>query len=219
MFPIICQNNDMINLELKQYIENTILPQYDTFDKGHNCDHIHHVISESLLLARGYNVNKNMIYAIAAYHDIGIPLGRKEHHIFSGKILNDDKQLRKWFSENEMITMQQAIEDHRASAKNPPRSIYGCIVAEADRDISTETILRRTIQFGIKNYPKEPFPFHLQRATTHLKEKYGNGGYLKLYLHSSKNEQGLAKLRTLIANEKELEQQLHTIFDKETGVQ
>ena len=48
------------------------------------------------------------------------------------------------------------------------------IVAEADRVIDTETIIRRTLQFGQKHYPDLSPEEHLQRAVNHLKEKYGN---------------------------------------------
>ncbi len=77
----------MINEALKNYISTAILSQYDNFDKGHDRRHIDHVITESLTLAQAYDVDKNMVYTIAAYHDIGIPRGRKEHHIFSVKFL------------------------------------------------------------------------------------------------------------------------------------
>lgn len=202
----------MVNPELKNYIENAILPQYETFDKGHNLLHINNVIAESLRLAEQFDVNKNMVFAIAAYHDIGIARGRDLHHIYSGEALMNDTNLRQWFSTSELETMQQAIEDHRASGKCPPRSIYGAIVAEADREIVPDSVLRRTVQFGLKKYPNEPLEFHLQRAKAHLNEKYAEGGYLKLYLHSPRNEQGLADLREIIANENELEQRLRAIF-------
>jgi uncharacterized protein len=41
--------------------------------------------------------------------------------------------------------MKEAVEDHRASSSRQPRSIYGKIVAEADRDIDTHEIFLRAI--------------------------------------------------------------------------
>jgi len=205
----------MINEVLKNYISTAILPQYDNFDKGHNRRHIDHVIAESLTLAQAYDVDKNMAYTIAAYHDIGIPRGRKEHHLFSGEILAADRHLRQWFTEEQITIMREAIEDHRASSKNSPRTIYGCIVAEADREISVEITLKRTLQFGLNNYPDESFEFHLQRAIKHLNDKYAEGGYLKLYLHSEANERGLAELRTLIADKEKLMERLKILFENE----
>jgi len=206
----------MINRELQTYIETEILPQYDSFDKGHNRLHINQVITESLLLADAYVVDKNMVYVIAAYHDIGLSQGRELHHIFSGERLLADIYLTRWFSADQLIIMRDAIEDHRASGKQAPRTIYGCIVAEADRDISVSVVLRRTVQFGLKKYPTAPFAVHLNRTIAHLNEKYAEGGYLQLHLHSAKNERGLAELRALMLDEKELEKQCFAIFKEET---
>ncbi|MDR3287508.1 MAG: HD domain-containing protein [Prevotellaceae bacterium] len=196
--------NNIINAELKNYITKNILPRYNTFDGGHNINHIQKVIDESLILAQQFDVNTDMVYAIAAYHDIGIEKSREEHHIVSGEILCADENLKKWFSTEQITIMQQAVEDHRASNKNEPRSIYGKIVAEADRDISLQTILRRTIQFGLKKYPNENFDFQFDRAYQHLVDKYGENGYLKLHLHSQKNERGLIEVRAAIADKEKL---------------
>lgn len=208
----------MISTDLQTYIETEILPRYDSFDKGHNRQHIQKVITESLLLAEEYAVDKNMVFTIAAYHDSGMPQGREQHHIFSGELLLADTMLLRWFSHAQLLVMRDAIEDHRASSKQPPRTIYGCIVAEADRDISVDVVLRRTLQFGLKKYPNEPFLFHFNRSITHLKEKYAEDGYLQLYLKSAKNERGLAELRTLIRDVKALEKQCLLIFEEETKV-
>jgi uncharacterized protein len=111
--------------------------------------------------------------------------------------------------------MRTAVEDHRASNKHEPRSIYGKIVAEADRDISLQTILRRTIQFGLKKYPDEDFDFQFDRAYSHIITKYGENGYLKLYLHSEKNEKGLAEVRAAISDKENLRKICRKIFDEE----
>ena len=205
----------MINRTLQTYIETHILPQYDSFDKGHNRQHIEQVIAESLILAQSYDVDRNMVYVIAAYHDSGIPQGRELHHLFSGEKLLADTRLHEWFTADQLLVMRDATEDHRASGKHAPRTIYGCIVAEADRDIVALVILRRTIQFGLKQFPDEPFSFHFQRAVAHLNEKYAAGGYLKLHLNSAKNERGLADLRALIADKVALEKACVAIFNEE----
>lgn len=205
----------MIAETLQTYVETQILPQYDSFDKGHNRQHIEQVIAESLTLAQSYDVDQNMVYVIAAYHDIGILQGRELHHVFSGEKLLADTRLHEWFTPDQLLIMRDAIEDHRASGKQAPRTIYGCIVAEADRDIVAAVVLRRTIQFGLKQFPNEPFVFHFKRAVAHLNEKYAEGGYLKLHLKSAKNERGLAELRTLIADKVALEKVCFAIFNEE----
>ena len=115
----------MIPTTLIHYIETEIIPRYELFDKAHNLSHVRTVIKESLSLATKYNVNESMAYTIAAYHDTGLCRDRATHHLISGTILKQDETLRQWFSEEEIDTMKEAVEDHRASADHEPRSIYG----------------------------------------------------------------------------------------------
>ena len=190
---------DMITLQA--YIEAAILPLYKEFDPAHRTDHALQVITESLKLSKHYDVDERMVYAIAAYHDIGLCEGRERHHLVSGKILRADERLREWFSEEQIETMAQAVEDHRASLDHAPRSIYGRIVAEADRLIDPMTVLLRTVQYGLSHYPELSKEQHYQRYCEHLQEKYAKGGYLRLWIPESDNATHLAELRALIADE------------------
>ena len=201
-------------LALDIYIHQSILPQYDAFDGGHRRDHAETVISESLKLARANNVDETMAYVIAAYHDLGLKIDREFHHIHSGEILMADNTLRQFFTPDQLHTMRDAIEDHRASSKNPPRTIYGAIVAEADRQIDPLTVIHRTMAYSRKLFPEADFETLYQRSLAHLHEKYAEGGYLKLWLHSERNVQGLATLRSLIHDEPHLRTLCREWFDK-----
>lgn len=183
-----------MNQQLVEYIESEIIPRYAGFDEAHRVDHARTVIEESLKLA-GNDVNIDMVYAIAAYHDTGLCEGREKHHLVSGRIIREDGTLRRWFTEDQIETMAQAAEDHRASSDHEPRSIYGRIVAEADRIIDGETIVRRTIQFGLSHYPELDRQQHWERMCAHLKEKYDYGGYLKLWIPGSSNAARLEEFR------------------------
>ena len=190
-------------MSLHEYIENEILPRYAAFDKGHQRDHAESVIEESMVLAHEYGADKEMAYVIAAFHDLGLEKGRELHHIYSGEILMADPILPQFFNKEQLMLMRDAVEDHRASSKNAPRSIYGAIVAEADRHIDPETILRRTMQFGMKQNPEADFEWHFERAYQHMLEKYAEGGYMRLWLNSKRNVEGLNALRAII-NDKEV---------------
>ena len=145
-------------MTLQEYIEQTILPQYDAFDGGHQRDHAQMVIDESLKLAREHGADEQMAYAIAAYHDLGLRINREKHHIYSGEILMADANLRQWFTQEQLQVMRDAVEDHRASSKHPPRSIYGAIVAEADRQIDPLVVVQRTMAYSAKLLPDGDFP-------------------------------------------------------------
>lgn len=209
-----------MNPTLKAYIEQEILPRYTHFDKAHQLDHITTVIDQSakladMLAAQGTEVDRDMVYVIAAYHDLGIVNGRENHHTDSGKILMADPVLPQFFTPEQLVTMKEAVEDHRASSKQAPRSLYGRIVAEADRQIDPHTILLRTLQFGLKNYPELDKAGHFARAAQHLVEKYGEGGYLKLWFPESDNSRKLAELRRLIADKPALMAMLEEIWKTE----
>ena len=186
---------------MKHYIETEIIPRYEAFDKAHRTNHVRQVITESLKLASYYEVDERMVYTIAACHDIGLCEGREHHHLVSGRLMRADERLREWFTEEEIEIMAQAVEDHRASLDHAPRSIYGRIVAEADRLIEPMTVLLRTVQYGLSHYPELSKEQHYQRYCEHLQEKYAEGGYLKLWIPESDNAARLAELRALIADE------------------
>ena len=200
---------------LVTYIERNIIPQYAAFDKAHQIDHARKVIEESLKLAVHYDVNPAMVYTIAAYHDLGLSEGREFHHVVSSEVLLADKELRQWFSEEELQTMKEAVEDHRASNKQTPRSIYGKIVAEADRIIDPEVTLRRTVQYGRSNYPEMNKEQQYDRFLSHLANKYAESGYLKLWIPESDNAKRLTELRELIADKDKLRTVFNQLYTEE----
>ena len=202
---------------MKQYIETEILPRYEAFDKAHQRDHADYVIRQSLELAKHYDVNMDMVYAIAAYHDTGLAVDRKTHHIESGKIVRNDRRLDEWFTPEQIETMAQAVEDHRASNKNEPRSIYGKIVAEADRQIDGMTILRRTIQFGLNHYPELDREGHWERTLEHIYEKYAEGGYLRLWIPESPNAIRLKEFQSMVKDTILLRKHFDEIYTQETS--
>jgi len=199
---MICKRIDPMTLA--HYIEQTILPQYDAFDGGHQRDHAQMVIDESIKLAREHGADEQMAYAIAAYHDLGLRFDREKHHIYSGEILLADTNLRQWFTEEQLLVMRDAVEDHRASSKNPPRTIYGAIVAEADRQIDPLLVVHRTMAYSRNLFPDGDFETLYQRSKEHLLEKYAEGGYMRLWLNSERNVRALETLRDIIRDETQL---------------
>lgn len=204
-----------VNQELVEYVEREIIPRYDGFDAAHRRDHVTTVIEQSLALAESHNLDVNMAYAIAAYHDIGLANGREHHHSDSKRMMLADRELLRWFTPEQIAIMADATEDHRASSKSAPRTIYGRIVAEADRVIESETIIRRTIQYTLANHPTLNREEGYERMVEHLHEKYDYGGYLKLWIEGSKNEARLEELRGLIAMPDKLRDIYERIYDEE----
>lgn len=202
------------NSGLHSYVENSILPRYNSFDEGHNVNHVSAVIDQAMMLSRYYDVDMDMIYVAAAYHDIGIEYGRDNHHVHSSRIVREDSNLKKWFSEEQIQIIADATEDHRASSSREPRTIYGRIIAEADRQIIPDLVIKRAIQFGLKNYPLLSREEQWTRVKSHLIEKYSVGGYLKLWIPESSNAKALFELREILSNEKQLRSYFDTIYDE-----
>ncbi len=200
--------------QIQAFIEREIIPRYNHFDAGHGVDHVQTVISQALQLAEHYpEVDRCMLLVAAAYHDLGLIYGRELHHVHSATIVRQDDRLRQWFSEDEINTIAEATEDHRASSDHEPRSIYGRIVAEADRIIDGTTIVRRALQYGMSHEPGLDREGQYRRLMEHMREKYDYGGYLKLWIPESANAQRLEAFRQVLASEPRFRQLFDHIYD------
>lgn len=203
-----------VSLDLMEFIETEILPRYANFDQTHRLSHVNNVIRQSLDLARKIGADINMAYTIAAYHDLGLEGPRAIHHVTSGKILLADNRLRRWFSTEKIKIMKEAVEDHRASASHAPRSIYGKIVAEADRELDPMVVFKRTILYGKDHYSEMSKEQQWKRFTEHLKNKYSNTGYIKLWIPGSSNEKKLKEIRDYINNPVKLREIFDQMFEE-----
>lgn len=201
-----------VSLDFMEFVEKEILPRYSAFDRAHNLTHVNRVIAASVRLAKRIGVDVNMSYAIAAYHDLGLEGPRAIHHLTSGKIVAADRRLRRWFSDDQIRIIKEAVEDHRASASHAPRSIYGKIVAEADRDLEPESVFRRIVEYGFDHYPEKNKEEHWQRFCGHIADKYAQNGYIKLWIPGSDNEQQLRELRRIASDRVELRKAFNKVF-------
>ena len=217
LLPLLSAELLGVDPDLAVYLEETVIPQYASFDKAHREDHARTVISRALALTDLYPVDRNMVYAAAACHDIGLSEGRETHHLVSGERIRTDHELRRWFDAEQIAVIAEAAEDHRASSGHAPRTLYGRIIAEADRLIVPESIIRRTVQYGLAHYPELPVEGHWQRTLDHLHEKYAEGGYLKLWIPESPNAAKLAELRQIIRDEDRLRSLFDRFYAEETG--
>lgn len=191
----------MINQELKKYIEENILPTYEKNDKGHNLEHINYVTNRSLKFANNIkDINYDMVYTIASYHDIAHHIDAKNHEKLSSEILINDKNLKKFFDEEQIKIMAEAVYDHRASLETEPRSIYGKIISSADRNTDIDNILRRTYQYRIKHNPEYSLEEIIEESKQHIIDKFGHKGYAveKMYFKDMEYEKFLNDVKTLI---------------------
>lgn len=218
----ITNDNDMplniketINVELVKYIENEVFPLYERNEEGHGIKHIKTVIERSVKFAKQYNADLNMAYTIAAYHDIGHYIDRKKHEIISAEIFMKDEKIKQWFTDEQRNIIKEAIEDHRASSNHKPRSIYGMIVSTADRTIiDIDNSIKRSYSYGKRNYIGLSEEEQIYRVYQHLKEKYGENGYAKIYLEDKEFDESIEKLRQALSNKEQFIERIKNVISQ-----
>ncbi len=194
----------MVTAGIRDYLEANIIPRYQFFDQAHLEDHVCAVIENALIIAGDFDVNIDMVLVAAAYHDVGLEQGRADHELFSGLVLENDSELKKWFGNEEIIVMKEACEDHRASRKSEPRSLYGKIIADADRILDPDIILTRALQYGAVNYPVLDFDGQIERVLQHVNDKYGENGYMTLWLDTPVNLGRLDAIRAMLLSKEKV---------------
>lgn len=164
----------MLDKNLVYYIKTQIFPKYDKL-YSHGLLHIKYVIEHSFLIAKNYDVDLNMVFCIACYHDLGllkVNMNCDDHAVESGKLLMKDHNLRDFFDDKQLHIMKEAVEDHSGSLKVRPRSIYGEIVSDADRDVDICILAKRQLQTSIKYYPElTTFEEHFERCYHYILER------------------------------------------------
>ena len=150
-------------------------------------NHIDYVIRRSVAFANQVKdepINVDMAYIVASYHDIGEPIDRKTHEIIGADILRNDKRLQEFFTPEQIETMAQAVQDHRASGKTEPRTIYGKIVSSADRTTDVDDVLRLSYGFRLRQGMTE-LQGIIDNGYEHLCDKFGEKGYAvqKMYFN------------------------------------
>jgi len=195
-----------INKKLQQYIEENIFPSYQKNDLGHNLDHIKYVINRSLKFASEVkDINYDMVYTIAAYHDIGHYIDAKNHEKVSAEMLLKDENLRDFFNEEEIKIMSEAVYDHRASLEGNPRSIYGKIVSSADRNTLVDVPLKRTYAYRVEHNPNDSLDKIIEESRQHIINKFGKKGYAteKMYFEDLDYKKFLEDISVLAENKEE----------------
>lgn len=175
---------ETVNKELKKYIEENIFPKYDKF-YSHGMIHINNVINNMMMLAECYDLDKNMAYVIASYHDSGLGIDRENHEYESGKILENDEILKSFFTAEQIQIMKEAVEDHRGSRKERPRNFYGECVSDSDRDFDIKLLAKRQTATSLKNYPDlETFDEHFERCYEYMLRRINDGGKFNLWTNN-----------------------------------
>lgn len=179
-----------INKQLMEYIENNILPIYEKNDSGHGIEHIQYVIRRSFDFAKQFeNIDFNMVYVIAVFHDLAHHIDKDNHEVLSAKLFYENEVMKEFFTNEQRKIIKEAIEDHRASLEYEPRSNYGKIISSADRNVDIISSLRRIHAYTTKYYPDLDLDQMINRAYKHISKKFGIDGYAKSYCYDKEFEE------------------------------
>lgn len=178
---------NFIRKDLLEYINTEIKSMYKTFDKAHNLSHFKFVTTNCInygqaLIDRGEDVDLEIAYVVGAFHDVGISMGREGHAKSSGKIIRKDKRLKDFFDDDTIEIIAQACEDHSSHLEYTPRSVYGKIVADADRNDSLYLVFSRPIKYGLKNDKHLNKEEQISSVYDFVNKKFGRNGYVKYWL-------------------------------------
>lgn len=199
-----CSIEKQLNPKVVEYIKGEILPRYDSNIGGHGRDHIKSVIMRSFEIMNEFHleVDPNMVYVIAAFHDISYKINPDEHEEYSAREFFQDKKMKEFFTDEQREVMREAIIDHRASLEYEARSIYGKLVSSADREISVSNMLNRSFLYQKDKHASENPSVRqiIDYSYKKLSSKYGKGGYAKMYYPDQKYKDYLQEMQTLLDN-------------------
>ena len=186
------------------YVEDKVLPLYDTNIGGHGRDHILTVIMRSFEIKKEFDLSlKNkLILIIAAYHDIGYKKDPDNHEQVSSEIFLADKEIQKFLEPDEVQIVAEAIVDHRASLEYEARSEYGKLVSSADRETSVENMLKRSFLYQADKHADENPTIEqvIEYSFKKLTKKFGKDGYAKMYFPDKKYTEYLKEMQELLEN-------------------
>jgi len=211
----LCLNK--VDNDLKKYIEKEILPQYDLNDKGHDKNHIEFVLKRALEISKNYDINYNILYTCVCFHDIACHINREKHEILSAEFAYNDQFLKSYFSQEELIIIKEAIEDHRASSTKIPRNIYGKILSSADRTVEIKNYFIASLFYKVNDVKSLDKNEAIERSYNHAIDKFGKNGYAvnKIYMEDKRYKKFLEDLQYLIDNKDEFYQIAEIVFNEE----
>ena len=196
------QNEIVPRQELIEYLNEEILPEYDLNDKGHGQDHARYVIRRSIEFGKQAECDIEMCITCAAYHDVMHHVDKDNHEALGAQRLYEDKKLREFFSEEQMLVMREAVEDHRSSLDGTPRSIYGRVLSTADRSTDFRTVIKRSFYYNRRHRNDLTFYETMEEVRKHIEEKYGPNGKAKTYFYDPDFENMKKVFAELLADDK-----------------
>lgn len=194
-----------VNSDLIDYIEKNIFPQYNKNDKGHGILHILEVVRRSFELKNSLKLDyldDNMIFAIAACHDCGKYIDHKTHEKIAAEKFYLNEDFKKFFSNEQRIIIKEAIEDHRSSFEDTPRTDYGKLISSADRNSTIDIVFIRSFFVGQDRTPNMTMEEFLDFTINRLRKRYCEENPENMFFEDEIYSKFLSDMRALLNDEK-----------------
>ena len=194
-----------VRKDLKEYIAENIFPEYDKNDGGHNIAHILEVIRRSFALNDTFKLglDDNMMYAIASCHDWGKYEDHETHNLIAARNFMNDEGMKKFFNDEERKIIKEAIEDHRSSKEDEPRSVYGKLISSADRNTRIEIVFIRSFFVAHERMPETNIEEYLDYTIQRLSKKYDEENPENMFFEDETYKVFIQDMRALLKREED----------------
>ena len=191
-----------VRSDLKDFISDNIFPEYEKNDGGHNLAHILEVIRRSFALNDTFKLGleDNKMYAIASCHDWGKYEDHETHHLIAARNFMNCEGMKQFFNDEDRIIIKEAIEDHRSSKEEEPRSIYGKLISSADRNTRIEIVFIRSFFVAHERTPDMNIEEYLDFTINRLAKRYSEENPENMHFEDQTYKVFLSEMRELLKN-------------------
>lgn len=190
-----------VDPKLRSYVEENVFQLWELNDKGHGPIHRTEVIRRIFALNETFHLklNPNMLFVIASYHDVGKYIDHKRHHLIAAEKFMEDVGMKRFFNDDERVIMKEAMEDHRSSKEDEPRSVYGKLISSADRNTTIEMIFIRSFFVAKDRMPDMNINEYLDYTVNRLRKRYGEENPENMFFEDDVYQVFLKDMRNLLS--------------------
>lgn len=190
-----------VDPKLRSYVEENVFPLWELNDKGHGPIHRTEVIRRIFALNETFHLklNPNMLFVIASYHDVGKYIDHKKHHLIAAEKFMEDVGMKRFFNDDERVIMKEAMEDHRSSKEDEPRSVYGKLISSADRNTTIEMVFIRSFFVAKDRMPDMNINEYLDYTVNRLRKRYGEENPENMFFEDDVYQVFLKDMRNLLS--------------------
>ena len=107
--------------------------------------------------------------------------------------------MRQFFTDDERKVIKEAIEDHRSSKEDEPRSVYGKLISSADRNTTIEMVFIRSFFVAKDRMPDMNINEYLDYTVERLRKRYGEENPENMFFEDEVYQVFLKDMRSLLS--------------------